>query len=240
MHEVVLCIQDVMIVTSVTTVRVERCDFMSLIPNTVCQRCHRKYPAVRSSCPYCGTKKAQTVRRSVPESDSAVRGTDAARRSRENVNFQMLISGILLVCIIAAVTTIVSVNMSSRVDSPSRIRGDVADNTLPDTTPVPSSTPEPSPTPEPTPPVTKLELYYQDSLRDQFAAPHGAEVQLECRPYPLNNEVEIQWYSTDESVATVDQTGLVTMTGEVYDSCDIAAKAPNGVEVKCKVFVNFG
>ena len=213
---------------------------MSLIPNTVCQRCHRKYPAVRSSCPYCGMKKAQTVRRSVPESDSAVRGTDAARRSRENVNFQMLISGILLVCIVAAVITIVSVNMSTRVQSPNSTKEDVEGNLVLDTTPIPSITPPPTATPEPTPTITKLEIYYSGVLKEDFAAPNGAQVKLDYRTYPLDADVEIQWYSTDETVATVDETGLVTMTGELYDSCFIVAQAPNGVDVKCQVYVNAG
>lgn len=213
---------------------------MSIMPNTVCQRCHRKYPSVRSRCPYCGTRKPREVKRSVPESDSTVRGTAAARRRKEDVNWQMLISGILLLCIIAAVITIVSVNVKEKVGdspaaSPEEMQGGLVNT---DTTAIPSPSATPTATPEPTTPITKIEIQYYGAVKPDFMESKGTQVQLEAVIYPITTEnPPAEWYSSDESIATVDDTGLVTVVGESGQVCDIVAKAPNGMEAKCRVYV---
>ncbi len=89
---------------------------MSLIPNIVCRRCKREFSPFRFKCPYCGEKRAREVRRAVPESDSAVRGTEAARRSAEDMRWQMLIGSGLIVCLVAAVIAIVSVSVNQRME----------------------------------------------------------------------------------------------------------------------------
>lgn len=209
---------------------------MSILPNTVCSRCHREYPSIRGRCPYCGTKKPREVRRTLPESDSAVRGTEAARKAAEDTNWQMLIGGILLLCVIAAVIAIVSVNMSKRVAEGTPA---VAEQVVPEidveTTPVPAPTPTPTPSPTPTPAVTSISITYQGrDMSEGFMEAAGTQIQLEAQPYPLNPDVVVQWSSTDDSVATVDDTGLVTVTGS-SGSCTIIAKAGDK-QAECPVW----
>jgi len=167
--------------------------------------------------------KKPAVERVVPEADSAVRGSDAARRQTENVNWQMLIGGILLVCVIVAVIAIVSVNVKSHIDdavpgSPGAApEGAVAPTAIP----TPTAAPTPSPTPPPV--VTSLTITYGTVTIDDFTEPVGTSVDLDATPYPLGLDVTVTWSSTDEDVATVDQDGIVTIVGT--GACTIIAEA---------------
>ena len=195
---------------------------MSLIPNTTCQRCHRSYPSFRSRCPHCGMKKP-AVQRTIPEADTTVRGSDSARRQTEQVNWQMLIGGILLVCVIVAVIAIVSVNVKSHVDEtvPGSAVAAPEGALAPTAIPTPTAAPTPSPTPPPV--VTSLTIMYGTSTIDDFTEPVGTSVDLDATPYPLGLDVTVTWSSTDESVATVDQDGIVTIVGT--GACEIIAEA---------------
>lgn len=205
---------------------------MSLIPNTTCQRCHRTYPSFRSRCPHCGMKKP-VVQRAVPEADATVKGTDAARRQTENVNWQMLIGGILLVCIIVAVIAIVSVNVKSHIDEmvPGTAAAAPDSAVAPTAIPAPTATPAPSPTPPPV--VTSLTIMYGTRAIEDFMEPIGVSIDLDATPYPLGLDVTINWSSTDENVATVDQDGIVTIVGT--GTCEIIAEA-GGWTSKCIVY----
>lgn len=217
---------------------------MKLIPNTVCRRCHREYPSIRGRCPYCGTKKPREVKRSVPESDSAVRGTQAARQAAESMNWQMLIGGILLVCVVAAVIAIVSVNVGKRVDeteSAARAEEQIAQIAA-ETTAVPAPTPTPTPSPTPKPTITSITIslpYGQTVDADKgegFAESAGTQVQLTAQTYPLTEETpEIVWSTSDASCAIVDDTGLVTVTGGYGTSCRITASV-GAVSASCMVW----
>lgn len=205
---------------------------MSLIPNTVCTRCHRQFPSFRSRCPYCGTKKPREVRRAVPESDSAVKRTEASRRAAEDVNWQMLIGGILLLLIIAAVITLVSVSVQGRISDTKTVE-DTLPNIAPETTAVPAPTATPTPTPEPTAPVTSVIITFLGAEEPGFAESVGSVVDLDATAYPINEDVTIEWRSSNEEIATVDQDGVVTLVGT--GSCVIYAKA-GGYEAKCDVW----
>ena len=215
---------------------------MSLIPNTICRRCHREYPVYRGKCPYCGTKKSREVKRSLPESDSAVRGTEAARQAAESMNWQMLIGGILLLCVIAAVIAIVSVNMSTRVkevESAEVAQAEI-EQIAAETTAIPAPTPVPTPSPTPKPTVTSIAIYEQgggqvDGADRGFMEAQGTQVQLVAQAYPLIDDVEITWSSTDESCATVDENGLVTVVGGFGTSCQIIASV-GSVQASCPVW----
>lgn len=216
---------------------------MSVIPNTVCRRCHREYPVYRGKCPYCGTRKPREVRRSLPESDSAVRGTGAARSAAEAMRWQMIIGGILLLCVVAAVIALVSVNMSARV----REAEDLAaaellqeDTAQAESTAIPVPTPVPTPSPTPKPTVTSISIYEQgggqvDGADRGFMELAGTQVQLVAQVYPLIDDVEVTWSSTDESVAVVTDDGLVTVLGGYGTSCQIIA-AVGSVQASCPVW----
>lgn len=167
--------------------------------------------------------KKPAVQRTVPEADAVVKGSDAARRQAENLNWQMLIGGILLVCIIVAVIAIVSVNVKSHIDE--TIPGSAA--AAPDSAVAPTAVPTPTaaPTPSPTPPpvVTSLTIMYGTNPIEDFMEPIGTSIDLDATPYPLGLDVTINWSSTDESVATVDQDGIVTIVGT--GTCEVIAEA---------------
>lgn len=202
---------------------------MSLIPNTTCQRCHRQYPAFRSRCPHCGMKKEETAQRAVPEADSAVKGSEASRRAAENVNWQMLIGGILLVCIIVAVIALVSVNVKKDVgELPPEQGQQQLDDIAP--TSVPTPTVEPSPSPTPPPAITALMITFNNAELTDFTEPVGSELQLTATPYPLGIEVEVIWSSDNEEVATITEDGLLTIVGEGV--CTIEAQA-GGTRTTC-------
>lgn len=202
---------------------------MSLIPNITCQRCHRQYPSFRSRCPHCGMKKPESAQRPVPEADSAVRDSAAARKAAENINWQMLIGGILLICIIVAVISIVSVNVSKHVDETTSIQSEALEGDVAATA-VPTPTAAPTPTPTPPPVVTSLMITYGGQEMVDFTEGVGTEVQLVASTYPLNVEVDVQWSSSDEEVATVSDDGLVTITGP--GACTIEAVA-GGIRKTC-------
>lgn len=202
---------------------------MSLISNITCQRCHRQYPSFRSRCPHCGMEKPETAQRPVPTADSAVKGSEASRKAAENINWQMLIGGILLVCIIVSVIAIVSVNVNKHLETTPGSSGDVpAESVAATAIPTPTAAPTPSPTPPPV--VTSLMIMYGDREMTDFTEPVGSEVQLKASVYPLDSDVEIQWSSSDEEVATVSEDGLVTITGP--GACTIEAVA-GGIRKTC-------
>ena len=210
---------------------------MSLIPNTVCRRCHREYPSIRGRCPYCGTKKPREVKRSMPESDSAVRGTEAARQAAESMNWQMLIGGVLLVCVIAAVIAIVSVNLNGKVKDTkaNEVAETQAAQIAAETTAIPVPTATPTPSPTPTPPITSISITYGGrDMSEGFMEPAGVQIDLDAQVYPLTENAEITWTSSDESVAVVDDDGVVTVVGS-GGSCIITATA-GAVSATCPVW----
>lgn len=209
---------------------------MSVLPQTVCRRCHRKYSALRPRCPYCRYKNEKEVRRPVPESDSAVKGSDASHRAREARSWQTLVGGILILCVVVAMIAVISVGVKNRADDSAAS----ADNqlNLPDvdveTTPVPVPTPSPSPSPTPAPTVTSVQITYMGVDKEDFQEPAGSQVQLDASWYPATVEATVVWSSTDESVATVDDTGLVTVVSST-GTCEIVATI-GGVSDSCTVY----
>ena len=206
---------------------------MPILPQTVCRRCHRKYSALRGRCPYCNTKKEKEVHTVVPESDSAVKGTEASGRAAESLNWQLLIGGVLIIAVVIAMIAVISVNMKNRVDEEIEITEPAANPGQLDleTTPVPVPTPSPTPSPTPAPAVTSIQITYYGADMPDFMEPAGSQIQLEATWYPATVDATVVWTSSDENIATVDDTGLVTVVsssghcsiyatiGDVYDEC---------------------
>jgi hypothetical protein len=209
---------------------------MSLIPNTTCPRCHRQYPAIKGRCPYCGTRKPRQVQRTLPEADSAVKGTEAARRAAENMNWQMLIGGVLLLVILIAVISLVSVNVKKHVEDTSTAEEEVIPEIEVAATAPPTATPVPTPSPTPAPTVTAVTIYFQGVEETGFMEGSGSQVQLTAQWYPTTVEADVVWASSDESVATVDDTGLVTVVSSTWGAtCNITATV-GGVTAVCQVW----
>lgn len=216
---------------------------MSFIPKTICERCHRQYPSTRAACPYCGERKKRAVDRSVPPADSAVRGTQANARSAESLNWQMLFGTVLVAAILTAVIAIVSVGVNSDMSSSSTSEGDSVyssdgvgiDAPMAAATAVPTATPEPTAVPTPEQQVNSVAITYLGTDMVGFTQYVGDKVQLDVAFYPINNDLTPEWSSSDESVAVVDQTGLVELVGEGYctisvtvadktDTCDVISR----------------
>ena len=99
----------------------------------------------------------------------------------------------------------------------------------PETTP-PVETQEPTPTLTPTPTVTAITLNREDSL--SFI---GEQWTMTATLTPADSNAEIKWSSEDESVAIVNENGVVTAIdrGWTYIVCEAG-----GVVEKCIVRVN--
>lgn len=221
---------------------------MSILPETTCERCHRRYSSVRISCPYCGHKKEKEARRTVPEADSAVRGTTASARTAENLNWQMLFGTVLVIAILAVVIIIVSIGVGKNVEETAALnptgqtqtaQRPEGDNNLPPAaaTAVPTPTAAPTPVPSATPPVSMLSITFLGGDMEGFTEQVGDEIQLDALKFPVDATVPITWSSTDENVAIVDDTGLVTLVGT--GNCYIVASA-GGIDDRCQVISNYG
>lgn len=217
---------------------------MSVIPQTTCTRCHRKYSALLQSCPYCQTKKPREQKRTVAEADSAVVGTQAHERAAENLNWQMIFGTIIVAAILAAVIAIVSLGVNNDIsasvttdDAGQITTGDTqpGEDVMVATTAVPTATPEPTPVATDAPLVNSVGITYLREDMPGFTQYVGDKVQLDVAFYPINNDLTPEWSSSDETVATVDQTGLVTLVGEgtcvisvtvagVTDTCDVISR----------------
>ena len=210
---------------------------MSLIPQTTCRRCHRKYSALRPHCPYCRYKNEKQAARAVPESDSVVKGSEASRKAGEAISWQLLIGGILIVLVVVAMIAVISVDMSGRIDETTPVGSDAS---LPDvqveTTPVPNPTPSPTPSPTPAPTVTSVQITFYGVDEPGFMEGPGTEVPLEASWYPANIDAVVEWSSSDDSVATVTEDGLVTVVGSSGQQCVIYATV-GGVSDACDVWV---
>lgn len=90
----------------------------------------------------------------------------------------------------------------------------------------------PSPIPDRLPPVATSSVitYNGDEIFD-FTERVGQSIQLSVLVYPSNAEFAITWSSSDESVATVSQDGLVTITGA--GQCTIFATTDDGLRTSC-------
>lgn len=209
---------------------------MSLIPNTTCRRCHRQYPSFRGRCPYCGTRKAREVRSPVPETDSAVRGTEAARSAAESLNWQMLIGAVLLIAVFIVTIIVVSSNVKSHVTE----EADAAQAT-PETqmTALPTATPSPSPSPTPPAAVTAVTIYFQGREMSGFMEEQGTELDFTVTWFPVDVSAVPVWTSTDEDVVTVEaaedgQSAHITVTGE-SGYAQILVDV-NGTQASCDVW----
>ena len=211
---------------------------MNFLPNTTCRRCHRQYPSFRRSCPYCGTKKVKEVRSAVPETDSAVSGTRAAKAASEAVNWQMLIGGVLLLVVTIVTITVVSVNVRRDVNDQQLMEQQQA--LLDQTTPLPPPTPTPSPTPSAPPQITQLQITWPlrpgfDYNGNGFNGSVGETYDFDVTWFPREVLAEPEWTSSDESIATVDSDGVIKLVGAGECTIYVQVNEKQGV---CPVYVH--
>ncbi len=103
--------------------------------------------------------------------------------------------------------------------------------------PLPTVPPTPTPTPEPTIPVTSISITFLGSPLKEFTQRIGADpLQLKAEVYPVEavTTAKLDWRSSDDSIITVDETGLVTAVGPGW--AEVIAEC-GGVAASCKVWV---
>ena len=214
---------------------------MGFIPEITCRRCGNKYSAIHSRCPSCGAPRKQTAARApapgssdVPAGETAPRRTASGKTAplfNSNTKWQFIFGCVLVVLVIVAVIILISSSLgpaSKPVPTP--------DPTV-EVTPPPTPTPTPTPTPPPTIPVTSVSITFLGSPLKEFTQRIGADpLQLKADVYPVEavTTAKLEWRSSDESIITVDETGLVTAVGPGW--AEIIAEC-GGVAASCKVWV---
>ena len=224
---------------------------MGFIPEITCRRCGNKYSAIHSRCPSCGAPRKQPDTRPAagasadapeqagePAARPAARpasgktaGGKAAALFNSNTKWQFIFGCILIVLVIVAVIVLISASLgpaSKPVETP--------EPTV-EVTPPPTPSPTPTPTPEPTIPVTSISITFLGSPLKEFTQRIGADpLQLKAEVYPVEavTTAKLDWRSSDDSIITVDETGLVTAVGPGW--AEVIAEC-GGVAASCKVWV---
>ena len=224
---------------------------MGFIPEITCRRCGNKYSAIHSRCPSCGApRKQQTGRVPAPGNTegaapveeqassptvrpSAGKSTagKAAALFNSNTKWQFIFGCVLIVLVIVAVIVLISASLG-----PAAKPVETPEPTV-EVTPPPTPSPTPTPTPEPTIPVTSISISFLGSPLKEFTQRIGADpLQLKADIYPVEavTTAKLEWRSSDESIVTVDETGLVTAVGAGW--AEIIAEC-GGVAASCKVWV---
>ena len=213
---------------------------MGFIPEITCRHCGNKFSAIHSRCPSCGTPRKQTG--SAPASTgAAASGEEAAPRKaasgktaplfNSNTKWQFIFGCVLIVLVIVAVIVLISASLG-----PATKPVETPEPTVEVTAP-PTPTPTPTPSPTPTIPVTSVSITFLGSPLKEFTQRIGADpIQLKADVYPVEagTTAKLEWRTSDKSIITVDDTGLVTAVGPGW--AEVIAEC-GGVAASCKVWV---
>lgn len=184
---------------------------MGLIPKVTCRRCKNTYSSLRQRCPSCGTRRVYQSSRVPGTTPDTVKGTAANAKVAENRKWQLIFGAILIAAVIIAFIVMITVSVNSTDSTASDSRPDIPAVSA-NPTPVPTS----SAAPEETPEITQLQIFYfsDDKTGSGFTATVGSKTPLIPRWYPQNLlDVEYSWSSSDESVATIGEDGVVEAVG---------------------------
>lgn len=199
---------------------------MGLFKKIICPKCGYEYSAFRSCCPKCGARKQTPSERTAATTDSTRNGSDAARRAAEHARYQLIFGLCLVAAVIIAVIVLIVTTVNGNYD------------TYPTPTPSsvvsPSVEPSPSPSPSPTPSVESVTITFLDEEKTEFSMSVGNTVQLGAIIYPVEIEGPLEWESTDETVLTVSDDGLVTAVGS--GSARVICRC-YGAAAECSVLV---
>ena len=216
---------------------------MSVIPEVKCRRCGESFSALRSSCPYCGTRRVTQSGRTPATTPGTVKGTPAFERAETNTKWQMIFGLILVVAVILAVVVMVTARPDG-LDNPSnKSKGQITAPTVaptedPGTVIIQPPTPSPTPTPVP----ESVKVFFFEDEKTEFTEPVGNSVKLKAIAYPVDQfpDARFKWSVNDESVIKLTvsedtkecevlilkhQPGGVTMTVEC-----------NGVKAEVRVY----
>ena len=217
---------------------------MGFVPQITCRSCGTKFSALRGRCPKCGARHVKQTGRTAPAAPVSAPGASGAAEARQkpasgggtsgaNGRWQLVFGLILIAAVIAAVIILIVASGDPPEAPPVEIPSPSLEVTTP---PPPPTTPQPS-TPSPVT-VTGMIITYggQPLAFDPFTQKLSSKIQLGVTVYPTEAlaEYKVEWRCSDESVATVDETGLVTPLA--VGECEIIAEC-GGVATKCGMWV---
>lgn len=221
-----------------------------------CENCGEEYSSSYRRCPFCAEYEAELHGGDrKKEVRSKLRGGGYKKKSKPG----QIISGLLSVAVIALLIWFIVFKLAPLAQQGHQA-GTVDPDTLPTFSalptptptpavtpePTPESTPEPTPTPVPTPTpgnsggnvvavennATGISLSKTEfAISNQY--PYPVTIKAVLSPYGATGEVT--WTSSDETVATVDENGVVRH-GTTYGTAIITATLYNGETATCKVY----
>ena len=204
---------------------------MSFVPQITCRNCGKKFSALRGRCPKCGVRHVKQTLRTTPA--STTRPKSHGQHAAANAKWQMIFGGILIVAVIVAVIILITASLNPTQPSQGVETPPLAEVSTP-----PPPTPSPTPEPSPTVAVTSVTITFLGrKAPDSFTQRTSWNpIQLGADVYPREalTTSTVIWRSSNNAVATVDETGLLTAVGS--GSCEIIAEC-GGIAASVTVLV---
>ena len=209
---------------------------MSIVAETKCARCDRKYSGVRSRCPYCGARRI---------------GRGKYSEDADNSKGKMLIGVLILAALVLATGFLIFTapedpnaglgpSISDSDQDPNYVEEEPPDTSPPPTPELPTIVPEP---PSPQPQVSFVTITYNGRKIEDFTEAVGKTVPLGARVEPVGIQEEIIWMSSDRSVFEVTTTnadGTAAKVTPISKGTAILTVSVGGVEAECIVRVRVG
>lgn len=228
---------------------------MSMIPEVKCRRCGQMYPATRSTCPSCGTRRVTQSGRTPAPTPGTVKGTASYERAETNTKWQMIFGMILVVAVVLAVIVMVSTNLAGK-DAASGPNNQVMVPSTPvDQEPVvPTVDVAPTAPPTPTPKIESISIMFNNVASNlkygfgdkdpqypgyaptlKFGSDKKEETTIHVVPVVLPATIgvpveAINWTSDDPDVLEVvkDENGEADIT--------ILGTKNGGVVITCEIY----
>jgi len=209
---------------------------MGLIKKTICPKCGKEYSVLKADCPYCGARKSSPSDRTPGSSDSVRQGTSANMRAGANARWQLIFGLCLLAAVIIGVIILVASTLHGDYDQTVKTTPAEVVSAAPSDNVDVSAAPEDTPTPSVSPTVESMTFTFlgQKLKGQEFATNVGETTQLKVTVYPTTVQGTLDWSSSDESIATVDQNGMVTAVGKGWAKITVTCY---GKSADCKVWV---
>jgi len=197
-----------------------------------CSNCDRRYSALRTRCPYCGTRRRSAGKR-VSESDNSL--------WKLIIGLALLL--ILIVAVIVLVVSAVSSGGTGAQATPSPSSGSNEGisqlETTPSAEPSPSAepTPSPSPSPEVILTVEKIVITYNGREKTDVSMKVGEKLKFSYATTPANADVKVVWSAKDEGYFSVLQTGEITALKAGTTRLVATVEGVDGVYAECIIRV---
>ena len=229
---------------------------MALFHEIKCGKCDRRYSSIRSKCPYCGARKSQGKR--------AAEGEGSNNKQTQMIIGIVVLIVVIVAVVLLVASSLRHRNENNGTDDPNPTSsiGSSTGVTGTEGTQAPETTTgetgetgsetgetgetggtgevtggetgaETTPPPEETTPTVTINSILLNRA-DFTLSEIGATWNLGATLSPAGTDVKVEWTSSDEGVATVDETGTVTAVNR--GNCVVTAAA-GGAKAECIVRV---